>query len=101
MHILDRNTQLGDTDCSMLFACDSPDPFQLIAPVEARILISGNLSGIFSLLDTIIVIMIANDGSRMWRTLRHDQLISIGFLDVIVIIVTKIVHTDPATMGLG
>ena len=96
MHILDRNAQLGNTNGSMLFACDSPDPFELIAPVETRIIICRN---IFSLLNDLIV-MITDDRFRVRCTLRHNQLVIYWLLDVVVIIVAQVIHADTSAMRL-
>ena len=99
MHVLDRNAQLGNAYGGMLLARDSPDPFELIALVETR-MISRNVPVVLSLLDDLIV-MIAEDRSRvMRRALRHDQHVIHRLLDVVVIIVTQIVHADAAAVRM-
>ena len=99
MHVLDRNAQLGNAYGSMLLARDSPDPFELIALVETR-MIGRNVPVVLSLLDDLIV-MIAEDRSRvMRRALRHDQHVIHRLLDVVVIIVTQIVHADAAAVRM-
>ena len=96
MHILDRNAKLRNTYGSMLLARDSPDPFELIAPIETRIMIGRN---IFSLLNDLIV-MITDDRFTVRCTLRHNQLIIYRLLDVIVIIVAQVIHADTSAVRL-